>query len=576
MPAPRRLSQRWLAVAAGLALLPASLTREASAQPRVSATPRRPAVARPQRTTVPTPADRPPDTPSPGERLYTRGLSVAGSAIDAIVQGDIHVKSTEMVCASCHRRSGMGTAEGPLVVPAVVSPVLYSAVTQGAPQLGAPRTTGPGTRPAYTDDALLRAVRDGMDPAGRVLPPTMPRYALSDADGRALATYLRSLGAARPPGVDEARVHIATIVTSGVSPARRASMLEVLRAFVRAKNGGTRREVRRRENGPWDMKQMYQGYRDWVLDEWELSGEPDTWPAQLETAYRQQPVFAIVSGITDQDWSPIDAFCARHGIPAILPQTPLPPAKPAGGFYSFYFSRGVALEAEALADHFAAGRERPRAVRQVTRCGTAGDVAAQALAHALETGPTGRQCIAPSTALSAEMWRTLIGEADTLVLWLNGDDLEGLESLAASGAIDRVNEIYLSASLLGDDFTRVPAAMATRVTLVDPFVPPDEFDAHAARSLIWMKATGLKPGDRRVAVNAFFAVVLAADALSVPRAIDSREYFAEIVEHMTTRSVNPTAYHSVSFDPVRRFASSVCNLLKMPAGPGEAFRKVEK
>ncbi len=170
----------------------------------------------------------------------------------------------------------------------------------------------------------------------------------------------------------------------------------------------------------------------------------------------------------------------------------------------------------------------------------------------------------------------MIGDADTLVLWLDGGDLQGLDRLAGSGSIDKVTEIYLSSSLLGDDVLRVPEAVAGRVTLVHPFVPPDEFDAHAARSLMWMMANGLKPADRRVAVNTLFAVVLAADALRTPRAIDSREYFAEIVEHMTNRSVTPTAYPSVSFDSARRFASSGCYLLKLPTGAGEAFRKVEK
>jgi hypothetical protein len=77
-----------------------------------------------------------------------RGFSVSGVAVEATVQGDVHVKSTEMACANCHRRSGMGGAEGPLVVPPIVASVLFSPVTQGAPQIGTPRTTGPGTREA--------------------------------------------------------------------------------------------------------------------------------------------------------------------------------------------------------------------------------------------------------------------------------------------------------------------------------------------------------------------------------------------------------------------------------------------
>ena len=65
-----------------------------------------------------------------------------------------------MACVNCHRRSGMGTAEGALVVPAIVGSVLFAPVTKGAPQLGPPRTTGDGTRPAYTRrGAAARAAR---------------------------------------------------------------------------------------------------------------------------------------------------------------------------------------------------------------------------------------------------------------------------------------------------------------------------------------------------------------------------------------------------------------------------------
>lgn len=505
-----------------------------------------------------------------------RGISVAGSPIEATVQGDIHVKSSEMACVNCHRRSGMGAAEGPLVVPPLVGSVLFSPLTMGAPQLGQPRSTGPGTRDAYTDAALLRALRDGVDPSERVLSATMPRYAIGEADAKALGAFLRTLGEDVPPGVSEAIVHMATIVTPGVTAARRASMLDVLRTFVRAKNGGTRYETRRRTRGGWDMKQQYQGYRDWVLDEWELHGAPKEWPAQLEELYRRQPVYAIVSGIADEDWSPVDAFCARHKVPAILPQTPLPPAVPSGdGFYSLYFSKGVAVEAQAIAHHLAAAAPSGE-VRQVSRCGTAGEVAAGVLAREFKPSAARSDCVPSSTALTGETWRTLIGDASTLVLWLDAGDRTGLEALAGSASIGRVTEVYLSSSLLGEEAVRLPEPLRARAVLAHPFVAPDEFDKHAVRSLMWMKANNIKPLDRRVAVNAFFAIVLAAEALSLPRTLGSREYFVETIEHMTNRSVNPTAYPSVSFDPKRRFASAGAYLLKMPSSPGGSFGKVEE
>jgi hypothetical protein len=505
-----------------------------------------------------------------------RGISLAGAPVDATVQGDVHVKSTEMACVSCHRRSGMGTAEGPLVVPPLVGSVLFSPRTQGAPQLGEPRSTGPGTREAYTDVTLLRALRDGVDASGRALSPTMPRYAIGDADAKALGDFLRTLGEDPPPGVSDAIVHMATIVTTGVSAARRASMLDVLRAFVRAKNGGTRYETRRRTSGGWDMKQQYQGYRDWVLDEWELRGTPKEWPAQLEERYRAQPVYAIVGGIAEEDWSPIDAFCARHKLPAILPQTPLPPAIPSGdGFYSLYFSKGVSVEAQAIAHHLAAAGLTGE-IRQLSRCGTAGQLAATALARALAPAGAHSDCVPASTALTAEMWPALVGNARTLVLWLDAADGAALAALAASPSLEKVSEVYLSSTLLGEDALRMPESLAARVVLAHPFVTPDEFERHAARSLMWMTASSLKPADRRVAVNALFAIVLAADALSVPRTLGSREYFVETIEHMTSRSLSPTTYPSVAFDPKRRFASAGAYLLKPPSSPGQPFKKVEE
>jgi mono/diheme cytochrome c family protein len=581
MTALLRLTASRALAAAGLALLPLWLAGQANAQPRLPAAPESPAapraLARPPRTSPPASRASPAaDAPSPGEDFYLRGMAPGGAPVPATLQGDIHVESSDMACVNCHRRSGMGTAEGPLVVPSIVGSILFAPVTKGAPQLGPPRTTGDGTRPAYTEAALLRAVRDGVDPSGRVLSATMPRYAIAEKDAKALAEFLRALGEGPVPGVGDAIVHLATIVTPGVTDARRASMLDVLRTFVRAKNGGTRYETRRRTRGPWDMEQQYQGYRDWVLDEWELRGAPGEWPAQLEELYRRQPVYAIVSGIAEEDWSPVDAFCSRHKVPAILPQTPLPPPVPSGdGFYSLYFSRGVVLEGQAIAHHLSSVAPAG-GLRQVARCGTPGQAAAEALAGELSPAAAASTCVPPAAALTAEAWRALVGDARTLVLWLDAGDRAGLEALAGSPWIGSVSEVYLSSSLLGEEAVRLPEPLRARAVLVHPFVSPDEFDRHAVRSLMWMKANGITPPDRRVAVNAFFAIVLAADALNLPRRLGSREYFVETIEHMTNRSVYPTAYPSVSFDPRRRFASSGAYLLRVPSSLNGSFGKVEE
>lgn len=513
-----------------------------------------------------------------GQRFYEHGTSLTGTDVAATVQGDLRVRSRDLPCMNCHRRSAWGTSEGPVTVPPVTGSVLFAPLTQGAPQLGIPRSSGAGTRPAYTDALLLRALREGVDPANRRLSPTMPRYDVSEADAAALAAYLRSLSDQTPPGVTDSSVHLATIVTPRVSAARRASMLDVLRTYVRFKNAGTRYESRRRERGPWDMKPHYENYRDWVLHEWELHGDPKEWPAQLETFYRREPVFAVVSGIADEDWSPIDAFCARHGIPAVLPQTPAPPPVPSvgDGFYSLYFSKGVTIEAQTLGHHLSAPLSDAR-VLQVSRCGGAAEAAAAALAGAAAGTRLRSKCLEPAIALTGAVWHNLVEDANTLVLWLDASDMPGVAALAAdAGSLRGIDQLYLSSTLLGEEALHLPAALAGRATLMHPFVSPDLFDRHAARSLVWMKANGITPADRMVAINALFAATLAADALNLPRTLGSREYFIERIEHMASRTPMPTAYPSVTFDPKRRFASAGCYLLKPPSSPGEPFRKVQE
>ena len=70
------------------------------------------------------------------------------------------------------------------------------------------------------------------------------------------------------------------------------------------------------------------------------------------------------------------------------------------------------------------------------------------------------------------------------------------------------------------------------------------------------------PADRRAAVNALFASIMVAEAVATPRALDSREYFIEQLEHKVGRSPQPSAYPALSLGPQRRIASFDCSVRK--------------
>jgi hypothetical protein len=159
--------------------------------------------------------------------------------------------------------------------------------------------------------------------------------------------HLEELSSAAAPGVTDREIHFSTIVTPGVSSDRRSAMLDVLQGFFRDKNGGTRKETRRREVG---SEQMYRAFRTWVLHVWELEGAPETWDTQLQAYYRQQPVFAVIGGIGGGSWQPVHAFCKAFEVPCVFPDVDYPDVT-GTGYYPLYFSRGVTLEAEVLAKH---------------------------------------------------------------------------------------------------------------------------------------------------------------------------------------------------------------------------------
>jgi hypothetical protein len=505
-----------------------------------------------------------------GERFYREGVTPSGNAVEAVVQGDLRLPSTQVPCSNCHRRSRWGGFEGAISVPAVVADVLFQPVTRGRQEMGPLRTTGPGTRPAYTEASLVRAIRDGIDPAGRALSPTMPRYAVGGADAAALVAYLRT-PSPPAPGVSADTVHFATVVAANVSAERRAAMLDVLRTFVARKNGGTRAERRRRERGPWDMQQHYSQYRDWRLHEWTLEGLPASWPAQLEAHYAAQPVFALIGGLADSDWTPVHDFGERFGIPVVFPQALLPHLGAAEeSFYSLYFSRGVALEADTLAAVVTRSAPAFRLV-QLARCGTAGHVAAETLRRALSSnGAPWTECVDRLTALGRDWWQARVEQGNVLVLWLDADDIETLASSQIAPELTRFDHVYLSSTLLGDAAPRLAQALTRKASLLHQFVAPDRFDHHAWRSLLWLKANGIVPSDRRIAVNALFAATLAADALSHPRALDSREYFIERVEHMVERSPTPSAYPALRLGALRRYASTTCDVVPVVPVPAPA------
>jgi ABC-type branched-subunit amino acid transport system substrate-binding protein len=135
-----------------------------------------------------------------GKQIYLRGESAAGTEITALLgSGDTEVPASAFACANCHGLVGEGAEEGGLAAPSLVWSALTSAHTSAL-------TTN--ERGPYTDATLVRAIREGLDPAGVRLHPGMPHYRMTDEQAADLIAYLKKLGYELDPGLSETTIRI--------------------------------------------------------------------------------------------------------------------------------------------------------------------------------------------------------------------------------------------------------------------------------------------------------------------------------------------------------------------------------
>jgi hypothetical protein len=496
-------------------------------------------------------------------------------------------------CVNCHRRSGLGSLEGPVIAWPVNGKELALPRRRAGTWNPAKQRQGPGAperwslplrfqmddlRPPYTDETLARVLRTGVDPTGRVLNRAMPRYDLDDSDMAVLIRYLRNLSTDTDPGAGAQTIRFATVVTEGVPEADRDAMLAVLRAHIAARNTQTRPYKRRAKAGPFYKTEKYGAYRKLALDVWELRGPADTWRDQLEAKYRAEPVFALLGGNAAGPWAPIHAFCEEHEIPAIFPVTDQPVVSDSD-WYTLYFSKGLYQEGEAAA------RFLPKSgllgtggqVLQVFRPGTKGEDAARGFREAWErNGGTGLDSrpLADGEDLSAAI-RLAAGEGRpaALLLWLDGADVVS----ALNGPLAQragAKAVFASWSLMRADLGRVPESARDLLYLTYPNSLPDVMEKRRRALDGWLRARKIPPGDPKIQSEMYFLGWMLPGAISAIRSEFYRDYFMEAFEMMVDQDYAIAAYPRLSFGPDQRYASKGCYVVQLSSGQDPELRPV--
>jgi hypothetical protein len=369
-----------------------------------------------------------------------------------------------------------------------------------------------------------------------------------------LLAYLDTLPLGHAPGVDRRALHLATIVTDDAPASQRDATLAIMSRCI------AERSPRPSDNAA--------SPKPWQHHVWRLGADPARWPQELAQYQKQQPVFAVVSGISGGGWTPVHQFCEREGIPCVLPNTAAVDEALAS-HWSFYFSRGVSLEAAALAQRLAdvAPPGGWRRIIQRTDNSEAARLAAAALQrHLRDLNITAE--LEPPTLASQEnsAFTASLTERDALVLWLNPS---ALKTFTSTTPPPRAGRVIVSGEMSGLDDAPVAMTWRERVWMLYPYEAAARRNARIALNTTdWMGRQGLalNPALSRLQGNTYSACEVTVRALQTMRSHYSREYFLELIEAADEAAI-ATAYPRFTLGPNQRYGSSGAFIMRY-AAPG--------
>lgn len=469
-----------------------------------------------------------------GRRIYMEGILPSGAMLTGIRFGNTVVSGARAACVNCHRRSGMGQVEGDIQVPPINGEFLYAPKGERHVAVMDPRISKAFNQAhdPYTSETFNQAVVHGKNNRGREMNVAMPRFDLDESALKALAAYLKQLSSEWSPGVTQSSIRFATVITPDVDPVRRKTMIDMLQAIFRQKNSNTRNALQpqTRHHMTSAVELILGTERTWDLDIWELQGAPETWGAQLEERYRNQPVFALISGMSTSTWQPIHDFCEQGKIPCWFPSVDLPVTVPSQ--YSLYFSGGVALEAKVLASHILNSEALPKHLVQIFRDDSVGRAASQELEHAL-TGSSinvENQVISENAAATDSLKGVLakVKSGDVVVYWLRQDDISALVKFKPVRGVTN----YFSSRLANAEHIPLAPAWKSNSHLVYLYELPSKREMNLAYFHAWIDLHKFPLVDEAMQSEIFFALNYMTDTSAEMLNNLYRDYLVERAETM--------------------------------------------
>lgn len=126
---------------------------------------------------------------SPGERIYYAGVGKGERFIPFTDEPHWLATMRPRGCVNCHGVDGRGGF--PMMMTSMVAPdITYASLTSEEHYHGGQHESHEGR---YTDEAIKRAITQGIEPSGKKLNVIMPRWKMTDEELNELLAYLKEI-----------------------------------------------------------------------------------------------------------------------------------------------------------------------------------------------------------------------------------------------------------------------------------------------------------------------------------------------------------------------------------------------
>lgn len=515
-----------------------------------------------------------------GKNIYMHGKLSSGDDVIATTVGDVRLSGEQSACVNCHRHSGLGSIEGSTFAPPITGEILFSEEKIKAHRYQLPTKETPSAldRPAYTENSLKITLMTGIDINGKPLEPLMPRYVFAENEYKNLYAYLNSLSI-NNAGVTDTTINIATIIDESVDPAKARTMLNTLDRYISDLNSETRREVERAEQAPIQKEWSYQGYRKVKLHAWRLTGKTDTWQQQLNNFYDRTPVFAVVSGISNDSWNSIDEFCNFKEVPCILPNTKTP-GYSANNFYTLYFNAGPYNDASVIARYFqnkAIDYNEEDNILQLYDSSSYSNIATDTLYEAITSnGKHNISSVSLETIkIKNDITQHVTGKNTTLIIWSEKLDSSIIDTISDNK--NKISSVFIPYFLARSNETRAMLDnIGVEVLTSYPYVKPSSEPRATIRSSAWGRSRNIDMTEKAVFTDTFTAIKLLMNAIKHARSNFNRAYIIELMEHKLDKALLTGMYPKLTIGPGQRYASRGGYIMKVPDDISEPLQPLSE